>query len=79
MLSITDSTLSVPIDVKMCPQCVSSCVLPQKVCHVLILTQNAVPILSRAFAHSSYVSRWIDVERCPDCVYLSHVSPTDGM
>ena len=24
-----------------------------------------------SFAHSSYVSRWIDVERCPDCVYLS--------
>ena len=31
------------------------------------------------FAHRKYVSRWIDAERCPDCVYLSHVSPTDGM
>ena len=59
----------------MCPQRVSSCVCPQKVRHVLILTQNAVLMLSRAFAHSSYVSRWIDVERCPVCVYLSRVSP----
>ena len=31
-----------------------------------------------SFAHSSYVSRWIDVERCPDCVYLSCVSPDDA-